>query len=305
MVEINELLRKSKIDPMESILILSHLLNVDKSYIFTYGDREIDDSIGEEFLTLVEKRYKGYPIHYILGKREFMGLDFYLEEGVLIPRPDTEILVDYTIGHVKEKYSDEKINILDIGHGSGAISLSLAYYLKDAFIYGVDISHVAFKVANENKRRLNISNVKFFKGDLFQALKEGHEEDEEKEDNEKNNKSKDNEDNEDNEEKYKDFFTIITSNPPYIQSDIINTLETQVKDFEPRLALDGGKDGLDFYREITTKSKYYIKKGGLLIYEIGYDQGKAVKKILISNGFKNVEIIKDLQKHDRVALGFK
>lgn len=278
MVEINELLRKSKIDLMESILILSHLLNVDKSYIFTYGDREIDDSIGEEFLTLVEKRAKGYPIHYILGEREFMGLDFYLEEGVLIPRPDTEILVDYIIGYVKKGYRKNKINILDLGYGSGAISLSLGHYLENAFIYGVDISETAFKLANKNKERLNISNVKFFQGDLFEAL---------------------------NEEDHREFFTIITSNPPYIESDIINTLETQVKDFEPRLALDGGKDGLDFYREITPKSKDYLKKGGLLIYEIGYNQGKAVKKILMSHGFKNIGIIKDLQKHDRVILGFK
>lgn len=278
MVVINELLRKSKIDLKESILILSYLLNVDKSYIFTYGDREIDDSIGEEFLNLIEKRKKGYPIHYILGGREFMGLDFYLEEGVLIPRPDTEILVDYIIKYVEKGYRNNEINILDLGYGSGAISLSLAHYLKDAFIYGVDISDIAFRIANKNKKRLNISNAKFFQGDLFEVL---------------------------NEKEYKDFFTIITSNPPYIKRDIIDTLEGQVKDFEPRLALDGGVDGLDFYRAITPKSKVYLKKHGLLIYEIGYDQGEAVKKILISHGFKDVKIIKDLQEQDRVVLGFK
>lgn len=276
MVEINNLLRKSKIDIRESILILSNLLNVDKSYIFTYGDREIDDSIGEEFLALIEKRAKGYPIHYIFGQREFMGLDFLLEEGVLIPRPDTETLVEYIIDYVKKGYKDDEINILDIGFGSGAISLSLAYYLQNTYVYGIDISHIAFKIANKNKERLNISNAKFYKGDLFEALKE---------------------------KECDEFFTIITSNPPYIKRDVIDTLEVQVKDFEPKLALDGGVDGLDFYRKITCKSKKFLKKGGLLIYEIGYDQGESVKDILISNGFKEIKIIKDLQGHDRVALG--
>lgn len=276
MVEINDLLRKSKIDIRESILILSNLLNVDKSYIFTYGDREIDDSIGEEFLALIEKRSKGYPIHYIFGQREFMGLDFLLEEGVLIPRPDTETLVEYIIDYVNKGYKDDEINILDIGFGSGAISLSLAYYLQNTYVYGIDISHIAFKIANKNKERLNISNAKFYKGDLFEALKE---------------------------KECDEFFTIITSNPPYIKRDVIDTLEVQVKDFEPKLALDGGVDGLDFYREITSKSKKFLKKNGLLIYEIGYDQGKSVKDILISNGFKEIKIIKDLQGHDRVALG--
>lgn len=278
MVAINKLLKKSQIDLLESILILSHLLNVDKSYIFTYGDREIDDFIGEEFLDLTSKRAKGYPIHYILGKREFMALNFLLEEGVLIPRPDTEILVEYIIEYVKREYMDKNINILDLGFGSGAISLSLAYYLKNIFAYGIDISDIAFKVANKNREKLNISNVKFYQGNLFKAL---------------------------NEEEYKDFFTIITSNPPYIKRDIIDTLEVQVKDFEPRLALDGGIDGLDFYRKITSESKKFLKENGMLIYEIGYDQGKTVKDILTSNGYKNTKVIKDLQGHDRVVLGFK
>lgn len=278
MVEINKLLRQSKIDLRESILILSTLLNVDKSYIFTYGDKEIDDSIGEKFLNLVEKRSKGYPIHYILGEREFMGLDFIIEDGVLIPRPDTEVLVEYIIEYVEKGYKKNKLNILDIGFGSGAISLSLAYYLENAFVHGIDISPTAYKLARKNKEKLNISNVKFHLGDLFKAL-DG--------------------------EEYKEFFQIITSNPPYIERDIIETLEVGVKDFEPRVALDGGEDGLDFYREITPSSKKYLKENGLLIYEIGYGQGQAVKDIMTFNGFKGVEIIKDLQKHDRVILGFK
>lgn len=275
---INELLKKSFCDLRESILILCKLLDVDKSIIYTYGDREVSPSIVDNFLKLTEKRSTGYPIQYILGGNEFMGLDFYLEEGVLVPRPDTEILVEYIIGYIKEKYENMPIKVLDLGIGSGAISLSIGNYCKNTEVIGVDISDIAMKVANINKSRLGLDNVKFYKGDLFQALDglslEGK-------------------------------FQIIASNPPYISKDEIEKLHTTVKDFEPRLALDGGVDGLDFYRRITELSKKFLSDGGLLIYEIGYDQAKAVEEILINEGFKEITILKDLQGHNRVVLGLK
>lgn len=275
---INELLKKSFCDLRESILILCKLLDVDKSTIYTYGDREVSPSIVDNFLKLTEKRSTGYPIQYILGGNEFMGLDFYLEEGVLVPRPDTEILVEYIIGYIKEKYENMPIKVLDLGIGSGAISLSIGNYCKNTEVIGVDISDIAMKVANINKSRLGLDNVKFYKGDLFQALDglslEGK-------------------------------FQIIASNPPYISKDEIEKLHTTVKDFEPRLALDGGVDGLDFYRRITELSKKFLSDGGLLIYEIGYDQAKAVEEILINEGFKEITILKDLQGHNRVVLGLK
>ncbi len=278
MVTINQLLRKSKAPILDSILVLCKLLDVDKSYIYTYGDREVSKEIQDKFLELMEKRVEGYPVQYILGEREFMGLDFYLEEGVLIPRPDTEILVEYIIEYINRKYENKNIKVLDLGIGSGAISLSIAHYCKNAFVYGIDISDTAIKVANINKERLELSNVRFYKGDLFQALKgldlgEG--------------------------------FQIIVSNPPYIASDEIQSLDTTVKDFEPRLALDGGADGLDFYRKITPESKKFLDNNGLLVYEIGYNQGKIVQDILISEGFKEVSLLKDLQELDRVVLGIK
>ncbi len=275
---INELLKKSFCDLRESILILCKLLDVDKSTIYTYGDREVSPSIVDNFLELTGKRSTGYPIQYILGGNEFMGLDFYLEEGVLVPRPDTEILVEYIIGYIKEKYENMPIKVLDLGIGSGAISLSIGNYCKNTEVIGVDISDIAMKVANINKSRLGLDNVKFYKGDLFQALDglslEGK-------------------------------FQIIASNPPYISKDEIEKLHTTVKDFEPRLALDGGVDGLDFYRRITELSKKFLSDGGLLIYEIGYDQAKAVEEILINEGFKEITILKDLQGHNRVVLGLK
>jgi len=278
MVTINNLLKKSQNSPLDSILVLSKLLDVDKSYIFTYGHREVGDNIVDTFIELMNKRAKGYPIQYILGGREFMGLEFHIEEGVLIPRPDTEVLVEKTIEYINKRFSDKFVNVLDLGCGSGAISLSVANYCKNAIVYGVDISSIGIKVANINKNKFGLNNVKFYKGDLFNAL-EGVD--------------------------IKDGFQIIVSNPPYIPSNVIEGLQTEVKDFEPRLALDGGMDGLDFYRKITRESKSFLKDKGLLIYEIGYDQGKMVEEILISHDFKNTTILKDLQGLDRVVLGYK
>lgn len=275
MVTINGLLRESKIPLKESILILCKILDVDKSYIYTYGDKEITVELIEEFKVLMDKRSTGYPLQYILGSWEFMGLDFYLEEGVLVPRPDTEILVEYIIEYINKTYPQKNIRVLDLGTGSGAISLSVANYCKYVFVYGVDISDKALKIAQINKRRLDISNVEFYKGDLFQPLGNGEEN-----------------------------FEVIVSNPPYIPRDEIDDLDTTVRDFEPRLALDGGKDGLVFYRRITSEGKEYLKDNGLLIYEIGYNQGEDVRDILELEGFRDVKIIKDLQGHDRVVLGF-
>lgn len=275
---INDLIRESKIDRLETILIICKLLDVDKSYIYTYGEKEIADDVSLKFLELMEKRHSGYPIQYILGEREFMGLDFYLEEGVLVPRPDTEILVEYIIDYIKKHHKEDNINVLDIGIGSGAISLSIASYLKNTKVFGIDISDTAIKVANINKEKFKLSNVNFYKGDLFKALEGLNME-------------------------YK--FDIIVSNPPYIKSEEITSLDIQVKDHEPMLALDGGLDGLDFYRRITEGSLEYLKDNSLLIYEIGYEQSKEVEDILRLWGFKDISTLKDLQGHDRVVLGIK
>ena len=278
MVKINELLKRSDIEIREAILILCKLLNVDKSYIFTYGERKVSDSIGKEFLHLTSKRKAGYPIQYILGEKEFMGIGFFVEDGVLIPREDTETLVNYVIKYVEDKYQKKRVEILDLGFGSGAISISLAYYLKNAQLYGVDISSDAYRIANINKERLALENVSFLKGDLFKGLDENE---------------------------IPQVFDIIVSNPPYIESDIIDTLDREVRDFEPRLALDGGHDGLLFYREITSMSKNYLKKDGLLICEIGYNQGSVVKNMFESRGYRDINVLKDLSGNDRVVFGFK
>ena len=260
----------------DSRLMLGHILKVDISYIHTYGDKKVSQEDEDRFLENIKKRSTGYPMAYILNEKQFMGLDFYIEEGVLIPRPDTEILVEYVIQYIENNYKNIDINILDIGIGSGAISLSVGKYCPNTRVYGMDIGYTPIKVSNINKEKLSLSNVSFHQGDLFGAIKDlGLE-----------NKCE-----------------IIISNPPYISKDHIKTLQKDVVDYEPLLALDGGIDGLDFYRKITAEAKNFLVKDGLLIYEIGYDQGIAVKNIMLKEGYKEIKIIKDLQGLDRVVLG--
>jgi release factor glutamine methyltransferase len=261
---------------LEARLILSKLLNKDKSYIYAYGDKEISNEIKDKYFEILKLRSQGHPFQYIVKEKEFMGLDFYVEEGVLIPRPDTEILVEYVIEYVKQRYNNKSIRGLELGIGSGAISLSVANYCSNAYIYGVDIEDAPIKVSNINKEKFNLSNVSFLKGDMFEALKGLN---------------------------LENSFDVIMSNPPYIPSKEIEKLQIEVKTYEPRIALDGGEDGLKFYRIISSEAGNYLVEGGLLIYEIGYNQGLAVKEILLSNGYKDIQILKDLQGHDRVVLG--
>lgn len=258
---------------LETILVLSKLLDVDKNYIYVHGDKEIEESIIIEFFDIMKKRVKGYPLQYLLNEVDFMGLTFYLEEGVLIPRPDTEIMVEFIIDNIDE---DEDINILDIGVGCGAIGLSIAKYCPNAKIFGIDIDDTPIRLSNKNKDLLKVENASFYQGDLFEAL-------------EKNNIG--------------ERFQLIVSNPPYIKTSDIEDLQIEVKDHEPLIALDGGVDGLDFYRKISKRAPYYLLPKGILIYEIGYNQGAQVRDILNSEGFKNISILKDYQGYDRIVYG--
>ena len=261
----------------EARLILAKVLNVDKSYIYTYGDKEVSEDQSQEFLKLIKKRSTAYPIAYLLNEKQFMGLDLYIEEGVLIPRPDTEILVEYVLDYIKKHYNDKKINVLDIGIGSGAISLSVANYCPNVRVYGMDIGYKPIRVSNINKERLNLTNVSFHQGDLFHAIENLN---------------------------LKNKCEIIISNPPYIRKEDIKSLQKDVQEFEPLLALDGGVDGLDFYRRITKEAKDYLAPGGLLVYEIGFDQGIELKNIMLQEAYSDIEIIKDLSGLDRVVAGW-
>ncbi len=217
---------------------------------------------------LTNRRLKKDPMQYILGKCEFMGLEFQLNSDTLIPRGDTECLVELVLQHIK---AFDAQTVLDIGTGSGAIIISLAVLGK---INGkaVDISQNALNMAKINAVRNNVSDkIEFIKSNLFENVRER--------------------------------YDIIVSNPPYIESSVIPTLDSQVKDYEPIIALDGGADGLNFYKKIVSDAYKFLNPKGLIAFEIGYNQGNAVKKLLEDNGFTNVKVGKDLAGLDRMVSG--
>lgn len=269
--------RKYSNPPLECVLLLAYLLDVDKTYIYIHNNEEVPSSVEDKYFSLIDERRKGYPIQYILKEKEFMGISFYIEEGVLIPRPDTEILVQYVLDYIDEKYKEGDIKIVELGTGSGCISLSIAYYKKNVFVYSVDIDKKANAVAEENSRRLKLSDrVKILEGDLFQGIKNMG---------------------------LKNSVDIIVSNPPYIPEDEIFGLQDEIKKYEPLWALDGGEDGLDYYRRIIPQSKEYLKNRGILVFEMGFDQGRKIKELMEKGNFRNINILKDLQGLDRVITG--
>ncbi len=226
-----------------------------------------DHAQKEAFDAYIEKRAKGVPVAYILGEKEFMGLPFKLNEDTLIPRPDTECLVEKII----EKCTFHAPEILDLCTGSGCIGISLVKFIDDARCDLTDISENAMKAARENAVLNNIEDkVRIFKLDIMTDRIEKN-------------------------------YDIIVSNPPYIKSSIVPTLE--VSEYEPCLALDGGSDGLDFYRVIAQKAYKALSTGGMLALEIGYDQGEAVKNLL--KDFSSVELHKDYGQNDRVIIAIK
>lgn len=217
---------------------------------------------------MIERRKKGEPLQYILGETEFMSLDFYVKEGVLIPRSDTEILVEIVL----DKIDDSKTTVADICTGSGCIGISVANYKKNTNVELFDISDIALETAEKNIKRNNVSDrVKTYKMDILNEYP-------------------------------KKQYDIVVSNPPYIEKSVIETLQAEVKDYEPRLALDAGEDGLVFYRHISQTAYKFLKKDGLLAFEIGYNQGESVRG-LMQNDFYNIEVIKDLSHNDRVIIG--
>ena len=213
------------------------------------------------------------PIKYILGTCEFMGLDFYVEEGVLIPRGDTEILVEEVLKHISD---DEKLDVCDLCSGSGAIGISLAYYRKNINVDSIDYFEKPKEITIKNIRKHNLENrMRFIESDLLKAIiDEGKK------------------------------YDIIVSNPPYIREEEINNLMDDVRVYEPHTALSGGEDGLIFYRRIVDESKLVLKENGILAFEIGHDQGEDVKTLMEKNSFKDVRVIKDLAGHDRVVIGY-
>ena len=276
-IGVESLKKLEYIDPiLEARLILTFILDEEPIYVYINGNQEVDFEKEEKFLQLIDLRQEGYPLQYILNNANFMGIDFYVEEGVLIPRSDTEVLVEYILDYIDKKQGE--IKLLDIGIGSGAIVLSSKYHRPSIEAYGIDIEEKPLEVTSKNIARLGLEGVNLFKGDLFEPI-DGPD--------------------------YYSYFDIIASNPPYINSDEIVRLQREVKDHEPMKALDGGKYGMDYYKRIVVESRKYLKDGALLILEIGYDQGERVKNLFEENGFDKIEVLKDIQGLDRVVLGYK
>ncbi len=259
---------------LDAELLLSYLLQEDRIYLHINKKTEISEDVMEDFYRLAKKRNEGYPLQYITKNQEFMGLDFFVREGVLIPRPDTEILVEKVIKIANNKYNNQEIKILDIGTGSGAIAISLAYYLKNSQVTCLDISDIAIETTNINIKKHKLNNINVLKGNIFEDIFAN--------------------------EKYH----IVVSNPPYIERDTIGNLQTEVSLYEPRLALDGGIDGLNYYRRIVEVFSKIHENEGVLSVEIGNMQKEAVEDIFMKSGlFKTIETDKDLSGNDRVVVG--
>ena len=254
----------------EAHLILKSVTGLCELDLIIKASDELDQDKIDKIESILKRRLKGEPLQYILGTEEFMGLEFMVSPSVLIPRQDTEILVEKTL----EYFGGKPINVLDLCTGSGCIAISIAHFNKNARVHAIDISPDAISLAKENAIKLGVDDrVSFEVCDVFGFDKFGK-------------------------------YDLIVSNPPYIESDVIPTLQKQVNEFEPKSALDGGIDGLDFYRHIVKIAPKYLDFGGVLAFEIGYNQSRAVTE-LMEQSFKDIRTIKDYGDNDRVVIGIK
>lgn len=251
----------------ELIIALSYILDKSKSYIYLNPHYRLNDKEISALTNIEKKLEKGQPLQYAIGHWEFYGLDLIVDERALIPRFETEILVENIL-----VANINKDKILDIGTGSGAISLALAKNLETSIITGVDISDEALSLAKENKKKLGINNINFLKSDLFTNID--------------------------------DSFDIIVSNPPYISGSDYKNLDKRLF-LEPKSALVAGVDGLDYYRDIIKEASDYLNKDGHLVFEIGYDQKASINDLLIKSDFKNIKNIKDYNGFDRIVMAQK
>ena len=246
-------------------LLLSMICKIDHTYYYVHMQDELEADVMSEYESVLRKRAEHVPLQYITGEQEFMGLNFKVNSSVLIPRQDTETLVEQALKIIKPD-----MRILDLCTGSGCVLISILKNATNVTGLGTDISKQALLVAKENAR-LNDVIAEFERSDLFDSISEK--------------------------------FDVIVSNPPYIPTDVILTLMPEVAQFEPYQALDGKEDGLYFYRKIIKECTEYLNPNGTILFEIGHDQGEAVSDMLHQNGFDDVRVIKDLAQNDRVVIG--
>lgn len=247
-------------------VLLKYILNVDDFYLVIHNDENQDKEIETKFINCINELIEGKPLQYITHHQEFMNLDFYVDENVLIPQPDTEVLVLQTINIIKQ-YESGNIKVLDLCTGSGAIAISTAKAFENQAVqvYASDISDKALEVAKKNSKKNDV-HINFINSNMFENIDEK--------------------------------FDIIVSNPPYIETETIKKLSKDVQQ-EPHIALDGGFDGLEFYKIIASEYEKYLNDNGTLLLEIGYNQKQSVTELFIN---RNVECIKDLAQNDRVII---
>lgn len=257
-------------------LLLEWCCNTDSNILFAHGDRSVSADEYERYAACIDRRKTHVPLQHITGEQDFMGLTFMVNKDVLIPRQDTEVLVEEVMRHLHDG-----MRILDMCTGSGCILLSLLRYSNDCTGVGVDISTEALRLAVKNTERIlgvqamEQSKVILRQHNLFEGLD------------------------------CQDKFDIIVSNPPYIKTDVIETLMPEVREHEPHLALDGREDGMFFYRRIIEQAGRFLVGGGMLFFEIGYDQGEEVRRLMEQAGYMDIEVIKDFAGLDRVVCGGK
>ena len=254
-------------DQTDAWLLLAYAAQMDRTHYYMHMDEEMPEEEQTQYRLLYTKRMERIPLQYILGEQEFMGLRFRVNSHVLIPRQDTETLVEEALRRLTPG-----MKVMDLCTGSGCVIISIAKNYKRIEAYGYDISKQALATAKENAR-LNDVPVIFEWSNLFENVTEQ--------------------------------FDMIVCNPPYIPSGLIPKLAPEVAEFEPKEALDGGENGLDYYRKIISESPQYLNPGGQLLFEIGYDQALAVTGMMERAGYQDVACIQDLAGHDRVVCGYR
>lgn len=290
-----EKLNKANLPQVEARFILEYCLNCSYAELIHQYEEEVSQEIESKYEKLLTERLSGRPLQYIIGEQNFFGYDFYVDENVLIPRPETELLVEKIVSHIKNKVEDKndgirkrkQIKILDMCTGSGCIPITLYMEMASILegegikleIYAVDISKEALKVAKKNEEKVmeGKGHIYWIESNMFESLY--------------NMKSLNTV-----------GFDIIISNPPYIDTKDMLMLDIEVREYEPNLALHGGEDGLCFYHNIAQSAKDFLLKSGKLFLEIGYNQMYDVKKILKENGYDKIEGCKDLSSHDRMIV---
>lgn len=273
----NNILKELNIDDymLKSKLLLLDILDEKKEFLVINREKELEENVEKIFFEKLELLKKNIPIQYIINKQSFYGYEFFVDENVLIPQPDTEVLVEEVIDYLSSKSLDNnKLQVLDLCTGSGIIGICLKKNLSEKVsVYASDISIKALEVAKKNAKKLDVE-IEIVNSDLFSNI----------------------------DSKLK--FDIIVSNPPYIKTNVIDTLSNEVK-CEPFIALDGKEDGLYFYRKIIEESKKNLNNNGMIFFEIGYDQKDDVIKLFEENGFVNVYSKKDYSGNDRIVVGMK